>query len=105
MTPEQTRLLAETFAKLENRLPELAAAIYEKLFEISPESRPLFKGSMDQQNAKLARSLRNSSSLKRDPSIFFLLPSKAGRLSSQAPVRSEAVISRAMAWKLDITAI
>ncbi len=55
MTPAQTRLLAETFAKLENRLPELGAAVYEKLFEISPDSRPLFKGNMDEQNAKLAK--------------------------------------------------
>jgi len=54
MTPAQTRVLAESFAKLENRLPELGAAVYAKLFEISPESRPLFKGDMQEQNAKLA---------------------------------------------------
>ena len=55
MTPEQTRLLAETFKKLEGRLPELGAAVYAKLFELSPESRPLFKGDMEEQNAKLAK--------------------------------------------------
>lgn len=54
MTPEQTRVLAETFKKLENRLPELGAAVYAKLFEISPESKPLFKGDMEEQHAKLA---------------------------------------------------
>ena len=40
MTPKQTRVLAESFKKLENRLPELGAAVYAKLFELSPESRP-----------------------------------------------------------------
>ncbi len=55
MTPEQTRVLAESFRKLESRLPELGAAVYAKLFEISPESRPLFKGNMDEQHAKLAK--------------------------------------------------
>jgi len=54
MTPEQTRILAETFKKLEGRLPELGGAVYAKLFELSPESRPLFKGDMEEQNAKLA---------------------------------------------------
>ncbi len=44
MTPEQTRILAESFKKVEGRLPELGRAVYAKLFEISPESRPLFKG-------------------------------------------------------------
>jgi nitric oxide dioxygenase len=55
MTPQQTRLLAETLKKLENCLPELGAAVYAKLFELSPESRPLFKGDMEEQNAKLAK--------------------------------------------------
>jgi len=55
MTPEQTRLLAESFSKLEGRLPELGAAVYAKLFEIAPDARPMFKGNMDEQNAKLAK--------------------------------------------------
>ncbi len=57
MTPAQTRLLAESFKKIENRLPDLGAVVYAKLFEISPESRPLFKGNMQEQNAKLAKVL------------------------------------------------
>ncbi len=55
MTPEQTRALGDSFKKLEGRLPELGAAVYAKLFEISPESRPLFKGNMEEQHAKLAK--------------------------------------------------
>jgi hemoglobin-like flavoprotein len=55
MTPEQTRILGESFEKLRGRLPELAAAVYAKLFEISPESRRLFPNDMEAQNAKLAK--------------------------------------------------
>lgn len=55
MTPEQTRLLAGSFSKLENRLYELGSLIFQKLFEISPESRRLFKGDMEEQKLKLTR--------------------------------------------------
>jgi hemerythrin len=55
MTPEQTRLLAESFSKLENRLYDLGSLIFQKLFEISPESRSLFKGDMEEQKLKLTR--------------------------------------------------
>lgn len=55
MTPKQTQLLAESFAKLENRLYELGSLVYAKLFELMPESRRLFKGDMEEQKLKLAR--------------------------------------------------
>jgi hemoglobin-like flavoprotein len=55
MTPEQTRLLAESFSKLENRLYDLGSLVYQKLFEIDPNSRRLFKGDMEEQKLKLAR--------------------------------------------------
>lgn len=55
MTPEQTRLLARSFSKLENRLYDLASLVHLRLFEISPESRRLFKGDLEEQKMKLAR--------------------------------------------------
>ncbi len=57
MTPEQTRLLARSFSKLENRLNDLGSLIYQKLFEISPESRHLFKGDLEEQKLKMAHFL------------------------------------------------
>jgi hemerythrin-like metal-binding protein len=55
MTPEQTRLLAESFSKLESRLYDLASLVHQRLFEISPESRSLFKGDLEEQKVKMAR--------------------------------------------------
>ncbi len=47
MTPEQARLLAESFSKLESRLYDLGSLVHQKLFEISPQLRHLFKGDME----------------------------------------------------------
>jgi hemerythrin len=55
MTPEQTRLLVKSFSKLENRLYDLGSLVHLKLFEISPESRLLFKGDMEEQKLKMMR--------------------------------------------------
>ncbi len=77
MTPEQTRILAESFKKVEGRLPELGAAVYAKLFELSPESRPLFKGDMEEQNAKLAMVLAEFIRVKTR-SKHFLPVTKSG---------------------------
>jgi hemerythrin len=57
MTPEQARLLARSFSKLENRLYDLISLVHQKLFEISPESRRLFKGDLEEQKAKMGRFL------------------------------------------------
>lgn len=53
MTPEQTKLVAESFQTIKPRLPELGAKLYARLFEIAPETRALFKGDMKAQEAKL----------------------------------------------------
>jgi hemerythrin len=55
MTPEQTKLLAKSFSKLENRLNDLGSLIHQKLFEIFPESRRLFKGNLEEQKQKMTR--------------------------------------------------
>ena len=39
MTPEQAKLVADSFSQLERRLPELGAAVYERLFYIAPETQ------------------------------------------------------------------
>lgn len=55
MTPEQTKLLARSFSKFENRLNDFGTLIHQKLFEILPEARGLFKGDLEEQKAKMVR--------------------------------------------------
>ncbi|MBI4724110.1 MAG: hypothetical protein HY765_03705 [Rhodomicrobium sp.] len=78
MTPEQTQILAESFAKIENRLPELGAAVYAKLFELSPESRRLFKNDMNEQNTKLAKVLAEFVSVKTRSKHFLPVTKQGG---------------------------
>src|SRR5208282_3590625 len=78
MTPEQARLLAQSFAKLENRLYDLGSLLHLKLFEISPESRLLFKGDMEEQKLKLARIFAEFIRLKTLSSHFLPVTGTGG---------------------------
>ncbi|MGO9484952.1 MAG: globin domain-containing protein [Rhodomicrobium sp.] len=53
MTPNQAKTVAESFSQLESRLPELGAAVYDRLFYVAPETRSMFKGDMRDQHRKL----------------------------------------------------
>ena len=78
MTPEQTRLLAESFGKLENRLYDLGSLVYQKLFELHPESRRLFRGDMEEQKLKLARVFAEFVRVKTRSQHFLPVTKKGG---------------------------
>jgi hypothetical protein len=44
MTPEQQDLVRTSFAKVVLIAPQAAGLFYDRLFEIDPTLRPLFKG-------------------------------------------------------------
>ncbi len=75
MTPEQAKLVANSFAQLEARLPELGAAVYDTLFYIAPDTRAMFKGDMASQHRKLVNVLIEFVKLKRRSQHF--LPATA----------------------------
>ncbi|HUZ65435.1 MAG TPA: globin family protein [Acetobacteraceae bacterium] len=53
MTPEQTRLIQENFARIAPIAPAAAAMFYDRLFTLDPALRPLFKGDLVEQGRKL----------------------------------------------------
>jgi nitric oxide dioxygenase len=53
MTPQQIALVRESFAKVVPIKEEAAALFYDRLFAIDPSTRPLFRGDMKSQGAKL----------------------------------------------------
>jgi len=53
MTPRQIRLVQRSFALIEPRADKIGISFYEKLFELAPEVRPLFKNDIDLQQRKL----------------------------------------------------
>ena len=53
MTPEQQRLVRDGFSKVALNAGAAAPLFYERLFALDPALRPLFKGDMEAQGAKL----------------------------------------------------
>lgn len=57
MTPEQIQMVRDTFAKVA-AIPDKAGALfYHRLFELDPGLRPLFKGDIKAQGARLMTTL------------------------------------------------
>ena len=57
MTEEQKTLVRESFAKVEQISETAADLFYEKLFELDPSLRHLFRGDMKEQGRKLINML------------------------------------------------
>ena len=57
MTPEDVELVQSTFDKVRPISQEAAGMFYNRLFEIVPEVRPLFKGDIAEQGRKLMATL------------------------------------------------
>ena len=53
MTPEQIQLVRTSFALVAPIAPTAAAIFYDELFRADPSLKPLFKGDMQEQGAKL----------------------------------------------------
>jgi nitric oxide dioxygenase len=57
MTPEQIALVQQSFASMQDRLPELGRSFYEHLFASDPELRLLFSTDMEIQQVKFTDEL------------------------------------------------
>jgi hemoglobin-like flavoprotein len=53
MTPEEKRLVQESFAEVQRISAEAARLFYQRLFELNPQLRALFKNDMEEQGRKL----------------------------------------------------
>jgi nitric oxide dioxygenase len=57
MTPEQVTLVQRSFAQVVPIADQAARLFYDRLFEVAPAVRPLFRGDMAQQGQKLMATL------------------------------------------------
>ena len=53
MTPHQVKLVQYSFGKVAPIAPQAATLFYDRLFEIAPQVKPMFKGDLDEQKKKL----------------------------------------------------
>ncbi|MBX9907229.1 MAG: hemin receptor [Beijerinckiaceae bacterium] len=79
MTENDIALIRETFAHLHRRKTETARIFYDRLFEIAPEVRPLFKGDIKAQGAKLMETLLVAIATLNDRDGLTILLEKLGR--------------------------
>jgi hemoglobin-like flavoprotein len=57
MTPQQKELVRSTWIRVVPVSEQVAELFYGRLFELNPALRPLFKGDMKQQGAKLMKTI------------------------------------------------
>jgi hemoglobin-like flavoprotein len=57
MTPHQIALIQESFGRVAPVADRAAQMFYQRLFEIAPQVRPLFKGEIDAQGRKFMATL------------------------------------------------
>jgi hemoglobin-like flavoprotein len=57
MTPEQVKLVQQSFAQVVPIADKAAEIFYDRLFELAPAVRPLFRGDMAEQRRKLVATL------------------------------------------------
>jgi nitric oxide dioxygenase len=78
MTPEQAKLVADSFAELESRLPQLGAEVYDRLFYVAPDTRSMFKGDMHDQHRKLVNVIVEFVKLRRRSQHFLPVTGSSG---------------------------
>jgi hemoglobin-like flavoprotein len=57
MDTQQIRLVQKSFSRIAQTRDVVAVTFYERLFELDPKLRPLFKGSIEEQGRKLMQVL------------------------------------------------
>jgi hemoglobin-like flavoprotein len=102
MTPDQVKLVQDSFAKVAPIADQAAAIFYDRLFEIAPEVRSLFHGDMAEQRRRLVATLAVVVNGLGDlPSVLPAASALAKRHVGYG-VRPEhyAVVGEALLWTL-----
>jgi hemoglobin-like flavoprotein len=100
MTPAQIQLVKDSFVRIEAIRDQAAALFYQRLFELEPDLRPLFKRDMAAQRAKLMAALGAVvGSLDRLESVLPLIR-ELGRRHAGYGVRPDhyATVGEALIW-------
>ena len=102
MTPEQVLLVRDSFAKVEALGDRAAALFHDRLFELDPSLRPLFRSDPATQRAKLLAALQTVvGALDRLDRILPVVRD-LGRRHAQYGVEPEhyATVGAALIWTL-----
>ena len=103
MTPRQIELVQASFKQVQPIAVEAARLFYERLFEIDPSLRPMFRGDLEEQGRKLMQMIGVAvGSLRRLEQIVPAVED-LGRRHAGYGVRDEhyATVAAALLWTLE----
>ena len=103
MTSQQIDLVQTSFAQVRATPDAVAAMFYDKLFELDPSLRPMFRGDLTEQGRKLMQMLSFAvSSLRRLEQIVPAVED-LGRRHAGYGVREQhyATVAAALLWTLE----
>ncbi|MBX9710232.1 MAG: hemin receptor [Xanthobacteraceae bacterium] len=103
MTPQQVTLVQESFAKIVPIADQAAMIFYDRLFEIAPQVRPMFKGDMAEQRRKLMAML--AVVVKGLSNLDTILPAASALAKRHVAYGAQAahypVVGAALLWTLE----
>lgn len=96
-------LVQSSFAKVQPIADTAAELFYQRLFELSPSLRPLFKGSMEDQQRKLMSTLAIAVEGLRQPAAIIKAVQELGKRHAGYGVKAEyyEVVGEALLWTLE----
>jgi hemoglobin-like flavoprotein len=105
MTSTQIQLIRETFALVAPRARVAALVFYQRLFELDPSLRPLFREDIEEQAAKLMQMLAAAVRLLDKPDSLIPVLQELGRRHVRYGVRDEHydTVGAALLWMLGET--
>jgi nitric oxide dioxygenase len=103
MTPEQAKLVQQSFSRIVPIADKAAVIFYDRLFEIAPQVRSLFPSDMQEQRGKLMATLTAVvGGLTNLPSILPAASALARRhVSYGARAEHYPVVGAALLWTLE----
>jgi hemoglobin-like flavoprotein len=103
MTPDQIKLIQQSFAKVAPISEQAAALFYGRLFEIAPEVKPLFRGDMKEQGRKLMATLAAVANGLADLPAILPAASALAKRHVQYGVKAKdyAPVGEALLWTLE----
>lgn len=103
MTEDQKSLIRASFARIAPDAQAVAALFYDRLFEMDPALRPLFKGDMVAQGQKLMAMIGTAvGNLDRLDAIISAVEQLGARHAGYGvPIRSYETVGAALLWTLE----
>jgi hemoglobin-like flavoprotein len=101
-TPEQVKLVQESFELVAPIAEKAAELFYNRLFELDPSVKPLFKGDMTEQGKKLMAMIATAVKGLNNPDKLIPAVQQLGRNHAGYGVKNEhyATVAEALLWTL-----